>query len=285
MGLRRTLRPPAPGPAVWALALATAIWGIAPGVARGAEAQAPTSLRPVQTCLERNLPGRSSRQSVRFRRIDRLGAARVSQAEILWRRFGEEGAEFRARVRFRAPVELRGTSVLMVRSAPDAEVLVWLPELAEVRRLRGTRLGDTIFGTDFSFEDLERVVMGHSRGEARRRPDATLEGRDAWVLETRPEPGSDSSYRRMVSYVDQRTCVPVRVELYEPADRLRKLMKVPVPRIERRGSRWVPTLVLMRDLVEETHTELIVDSVAVDVELSKALFSEEALPAAPEETP
>ncbi len=236
-----------------------------------AEAPGPGDTLPVETCARRNLPSSSSRQSVRFRRVDRLGAARISQAEILWRRFGE-GA--RALVRFFAPEELRGSQVLLLQDAERAEALVHLPDLAEVRRVSGSGITGAVFGTDFSYEDLERVLGVYAEGASRRLPDADVDGRDVYVLESAPARGEASQYERVVSYVDRRTCVPLRVDLFADEGRLRKVLKVHPKRIERRGTRWLPTLVLMKDVVEETYTELIVDELDLNLELSEALFSE-----------
>ena len=54
-------------------------------------------------------------------------------------------------------------------------------------------------------------------------------------------------------------------------------MTAPRPRIQRKGSRYVPTLLLMKDLRQETYTELIVDRVELDTELPGDLFDESRL--------
>jgi len=57
----------------------------------------------------------------------------------------------------------------------------------------------------------------------------------------------------------------------------------PAALVERQGSRWVATLMLMKDMVEETHTELVIDAVAIDLEIPDDVFSEAGLTRAPEE--
>lgn len=240
----------------------------------GSVASPPQDVSRIESCVRRNLPERSSRQAVRFRAVDRLGSARVSQAEILWHRFA--GGP-RALVRFLAPDELEGSALLLVQSEDRADIFLYLPELEGVRRVTGRKVAGALFGTDFSYEDVERLLGLYAEGGSRRLPDAEVDGREAWVLESRPSRGGESQYARVVSYVDRRTCVPLRIDLFERDDRLRKVLKVPRQRVERRGTGWLPTLVLMKDLVETTYTELIVDDVILDVELSHKLFEEREL--------
>ena len=45
-----------------------------------ASAGAAELLAPVESCVQRNLPERSSRHAVRFRTVDRTGSARTSSA-------------------------------------------------------------------------------------------------------------------------------------------------------------------------------------------------------------
>ncbi len=251
------------------------------GGAGGAEREsvAPdAAVTRVQACVRRNLPERSSRQAVRFRAVDRLGAARVSQARILWRHF-DEGA--RALVRFNAPEELQGSALLVVQDGERAEMLLYLPDAGRVRRVTGPGVAGAVFGTDFSYEDLARVLGLYAEGPSRRLPDAEEQGREAWVLESRPAEGSGSGYARIVTYVDSRTCVPLRMDFFDANDRPRKLMKVPEQRIERRGSDWLPTLILMKDLAEETYTELIVDEIELDLDISRSRFTESGLQTSP----
>lgn len=228
----------------------------------------------VADCVRRNLPQLSARQALRLRAVDAAGGVAVSQARLMWRRFG---AGTRAVLRLSAPEEVRGSALLVRQPGAGGEssLLLHLPELGGVRRVSGPAAGHSLFGTDFSPEDFARLQGLVTDPAPRRLTDGLEQGLDVWVVETRP--AKSSAYTRIVSHVDQRRCVPLRVELYGEGGRLLKEAKVPKQRIARAGKGWVPTLVLMRDLRTGTYTELIVDDVELEAELPEELFSERAL--------
>ena len=98
-----------------------------------------------------------------------------------------------------------------------------------------------------------------------------------FVLEGRPSRAEESAYERSVSFVDQERCIPIRTELYEQGERLRKLLLIPVEEISREADSWVPRHVLVKDLVNETQTELLVDEIELNKQLPRKLFSEREL--------
>ena len=71
--------------------------------------------------------------------------------------------------------------------------------------------------------------------------------------------------------------MPVRVELYEKGDRLRKVIHVPVESVTLDGKVWVPRRVRLDDQVSGSYTELLVDEVETEAKLPRKLFSERAL--------
>ncbi len=108
-------------------------------------------------------------------------------------------------------------------------------------------------------------------------PTVEVEGRKVFVLEGRPSRGEESAYERIVSFVDQERCIPIQTELYEKGERLRKVMVMPAEKITKEAESWVPRLVLVKDLVNKTQTELLVDEIELDKKLPRKLFSESEL--------
>jgi hypothetical protein len=51
-------------------------------------------------------------------------------------------------------------------------------------------------------------------------------------------------------------------------------MVMPSEKITREAESWVPRLVLVKDLVNKTHTELLVDEIELDKKLPRKLFSQ-----------
>ncbi len=234
----------------------------------------PEDVREVTDCMKANQPRLSAEQEVSFRVVDRLGSARVSNAKIYWQKAKDRT---NALVRFTAPSDLRNSALLMIEKEKRSDMFMFLPELRKVRRISQRTVSGSMFGTDFSYEDFERFQGLAEDGDTKRLPDSTVEGRAAFVLEGRPARGEESAYERVVSYVDRERCVPLRTELYETGDRLRKVMVAPSEKVERQDSVWVPRLVLVRDVLDETQTELTVEKIELDKKLPRKLFSEREL--------
>jgi hypothetical protein len=228
----------------------------------------------IADCVKANQPQLSAEQTVTMRTVDRAGSARVSSATIYWQKFGENS---KALIRFSAPEDLRGSALLMLQKGEHADIFMYLPELRRVRRVTKRSVTGSMFGTDFSYEDFERFQGLAADGDAKRLPDEEVEGRKVFVVEGRPSRGEESAYERIVSFVDQERCIPVHTELYEKGERLRKVMVMPSEKITREAESWVPRLVLVKDLVNQTQTELLVEEIALDKKLPCKLFSESHL--------
>jgi len=228
----------------------------------------------ITDCVKANQPQLSAEQTVTMRTVDRMGSARVSNATIYWQKFGENS---KALIRFSAPEDLRGSALLMIQKGERADMFMYLPELRKVRRVTKRSVSGSMFGTDFSYEDFERFQGLAADGETKRLPDAEVEGRKVFVLEGRPSRAEESAYERIVSFVDQERCIPIHTELYEKGERLRKVMVMPSENITKEADSWVPHLVLVKDLVNKTQTELLVDEIELDKKLPRKLFSEREL--------
>jgi hypothetical protein len=250
--------------------LLVALLGL-PGLAYGG-----TSARDVEACVARNLPDESGALDFAVRVRDREGGSTRSAARLLWRR--PEGGLSRIVLRITEPEKTRGTSVLLVeRADADPEIFVRLPELEGVKRVSKGRLRGSLFGTDFSYEDFERLQGLAPRTVIELQEDFRVDGRAVWVLEARPDPDARSEYSRVISYVDQEYCLPLRMEFVDRHGKLRKLLSTDAAEIRAEGSRFVPAGFLMRDLRDRTETEVSLRRVEMDPGLSEQQFTEQAL--------
>jgi hypothetical protein len=258
-----------------ATAALTALLLLAAGMPAGAvDIDLGEDVDEIADCVKANQPKLSAEQTVTMRTLDRTGAARVSNAVIYWQKFGENS---KALIRFSAPDDLRGSALLMLQDGERADMFMYLPELKRVRRVTKRSISGSMFGTDFSYEDFERFQGLATDAEAKRLPDDEVEGRKVFVLEGRPSRGEESAYERIVSFVDQERCIPIYTELYEKGEQLRKVMLMPLEKITKEAESWVPRLVLVKDLVNKTQTELLVDEIELDKKLPRKLFSQAEL--------
>jgi len=223
---------------------------------------------PFERCLAAGAPSQIGSARLRAEAWDRTGHSSVSRAVIFWR---ESGGEVRVILRMTAPEELRGSSILLVENdESEPEAFVYLPEIEKVRRVRGRRLREPLFGTDLGYVDLERL-----RGLARREAveqwaDGEVEGRPAWVLEAR------SGRDQVVSWLDKSSCLPLRTEVIDRKGRLAKVIEV-TPESLGQADALVPHRLVIKDVLGETETRLDLEPVRLESPLPASFFEPEAL--------
>jgi hypothetical protein len=259
------------------LAVLLALLVAAERPARAEDASAPASAggaAPVEECLRRNLPQRSSVQSVRFQSKDRTGSTRMIAGTAYWKK-QDEGDLSRSLIRIDFPPDLRGSAYLLIERPETVDVFVYLPEYQKVRRITSHALAGSLFGTDFSYEDMRRLRHLFEAAAAERLPDAEVGGRAVRVV--RLVPPAESEYGEVKAWVDAETCVPLRLGLYARSGSLAKELSADPPSLARHGSVWVAHAVVLRDLQEQTETRLELGKLEVDVDVPDRIFSERTL--------
>jgi outer membrane lipoprotein-sorting protein len=228
----------------------------------------------VRKCLAANVPQQTSEQAVTFTAVDRTGFVTESTARLYWRRF-DNGS--RSTLCFSSPPDLRGSAVLLIAKEDRADIFMYLPELRKVRRINKRSVSGSVLGTDFSYEDLERLQGMSQERDLKRLEDAEIEGRAVYVVEGRPARGEESEYDRIVSHVDKETCVPLRMELFEGEDRTLKVLQTSHERVERSEAGFFPMWLRMDDAKAGTHTELVVHEIRTEHEIPEKTFTQRAL--------
>jgi hypothetical protein len=235
-----------------------------------ARSSAQGTIEEVQACMRANLPERSSVQAVELRLRDRTGSERVLAGEILWKRLPEDR---RWLLFLDEPQHVRGSAYLMIENGAREEMWVHLPELAKVRRIQSNTVAGSLFGSDFSYEDVKFLQRIAFQAEAQRLPDVVEDGRKLYAVQTTPAPGEGSAYEKVVAFVDSSSCVPLRMEFYAKGGAMVKKLDVDPGSLSQEGRGWVPRRIVIQDLESESRTTLAVSSVWLDVDLEDPLFT------------
>jgi hypothetical protein len=237
---------------------------------------ANASLAEIEACVSDNLPETSGRIEFSVEAIDRSGSVTTSRAEIRWRKDDEELARIILRVS--EPAKTAGTALLIIdRKSDQPEFFLRLPEIEKAKRVRSRRLRGPVLGTDFSFEDLQRLRDPLDRTDLELVGIAEVEGHAAWLLEATPGKSDDSEYTRVLTYVDQRDCVPIQIDLFEKGDELRKRLRAPKQDVRIVGDAYLPHVFVMEDLRRETRTIVRVDEFESSPDLPLEQFTKRAL--------
>jgi hypothetical protein len=261
------------------LALVCLAWVAAAPSARAQAPAAPVDpgVKEVQDCLRRNIPKSSSVQTVQFKSVDRIGGERTFRGKMLGARMDDGNR--RAKLCINQPAEMRGSEVLSIESndGRPPETFLYTTELRKVKRITGEGTGGSLFGTDFTYEDMQRIQQLNRPDRYERLPDAEVEGHPVYVLQSKPIDQSTSAYTKVISYVDKSLCVVLKSESYENGDRLRRVLTAkPDGMFEEHGI-YAPTEVVMKDVRDETHTTVAVEEFEVDGDVDRRSFEQSTL--------
>lgn len=240
-------------------------------VAGPASAQAPDPVAEVRDCLKRNVPKQSSVQTVHFTSFDRIGGSREFRGKILGKTM-EDGTR-RGKLCISQPPEMRGSEVLSMEVKGAApENFLYTNELRKTKRVTGDGAGGSLFGTDFTYEDMQRFMQLNRPESTTRLPDAEVDGHAVYVVQAVPTEGAASAYTKVLSYVDKETCVVLKSESFETGDRLRRVLTAKTEGMfEEKGVR-APSEVTMKDVRDTTHTVVVIEELEVDGDVDSRSF-------------
>jgi hypothetical protein len=254
------------------LTLGMVAWTLLGAGAPAAVAAPLETTEDIQACARHNLPQQTSMQHVEIESEDRVGARRKLEARVYWKRFEEHP---RVMIKVDEPSEVRDAAYLAIEAdeGEDETIYMYLPALKNIRRVSAKTAADSLWETDFSYEDMKYLQGVALRGSQKRLPDAEVEGHPVYVLEVVPASSTPSAYERVVVFLDQETCIPLRTEFYENGDRPRKVLSASIDSIREEGTRWSAREYSMRDLKTETRTWLRVTKSEIDSDLPDRLFN------------
>ncbi len=241
----------------------------------GDDALPGKSLDEIRECISRNQPRETAIEEIVMRTYDRAGGERNFEATIYWKR-GADGLS-KLRLRVEAPDDLRGAAYLALEREDNVDMYAYLPELQRVRRITPRAASGSLFGTDFSYEDFQRIRDIGAHATLTQRAGGEHQGRPVFVIEARPEPGTESAYEKVVTHVDRETCVPLKMEFYEAGAKPRKVLSVDPTSLSREGDIWVAKRITMTDLREQGESLLELKSVKLDVEIPDREFTRSRL--------
>ena len=102
-------------------------------------------------------------------------------------------------------------------------------------------------------------------------------GRPVWVVEAELRRPRQAAAQRVVSHVDQESCIPIRVETWDAAGRLQRILSVDPAQLVREQGRWVPREISFEDVGSGSHGSVRVTSLELDASMALGLFTVKSL--------
>jgi hypothetical protein len=177
--------------------------------------------------------------------------------------------------RLTEPPSLRGMTVLMVEAKDRShDAFLYLPSLALVRRVTTAQRGDAFFGTDVTYEDLERqraqdyalgaVTLAETAGERVYRIDAT--------------PRRSYNYARVRFSLALSDLAILRTDYFKRgAAEPFRVIELPRAGMVVQGGHVLPTRIRVESRDRGTTTEVWIRDLRIDPELDPHLFSVKTL--------
>lgn len=193
-------------------------------------------------------------------------------------RFGDRTTEFtswsrgedEALIEFTSPGEA-GQKILR----RDDQIYLFYPDAAELIRLKGSALRDSVMGSDMSYEDMT------AGGGLLADYDATLvgtervDGRESYVIDLDAKT-RDVPYAEQRVWIDAERFVGLKTEMYSRSGDLLKVMRA-LELTEQAGKIFPVRLRIEDKLRSNTYTEFVFDEIEVDVAIDPSRFSLEEL--------
>lgn len=215
---------------------------------------ADDAVQKILDCMRANIPQTLRVQEIELNATDRGGGARTLKGKLF--AMNDKGL-IRAMLRVSAPSDLSGAAYLMRETAEGKsdEMYMFLPALNRVRRISGASAEGSLLGTDFSYNDVRQMETAFGGAQPTLEKPAQIENRAVNVLSVKIKPGDSARYSAMRSWVDQKTCVALKVDFLE-GDKPRKELTAPAAGLTQAGNYWYPAQVMMHDLKDNTSTTL-----------------------------
>lgn len=225
----------------------------------------------IRACVRKNFPTTSSTQTFQLKTVGRDSSERTLHAEAYWKR--EDDGKAKVMLSVNSPEDLKGSSYLMLEKETRDDLFMYLPAAGRTKRILGNQTSSPLWGTDFSYEDIKQVQGIFDSGKLVREADGEVAGKKVYVLSFSPDKVEESAYRKLMTYVDQETCVALQTDFYEAGEDPRKRLTIKPEEVKKDGVRWIPYFYEMKDLRDGTHSELRIEKWVLDTNLPDRLFN------------
>lgn len=244
--------------------------------AQAADAPKPAkNAAEVLACVRANVPPALRIQDLELTTTDQGGTAHTLKGRLFV--ITEKGAagpgEARAMLRVEDPPQLAGAAYL-VRETDDYlrdGMFVYLPSVKRVRRVTGTFADGSLLGTTFSYYDFKQIQNAFGDLDATLEAPVTIADRAAQVLVFKPRAGTETRYSRVRAWIDQTSCLPLKVDFYE-GETLRKQLTTTPGALRQSGGYWHVSESEIVDLKDKSRTRLRILKVNNTKELAGRYF-------------
>lgn len=225
----------------------------------------------LKACFERLENISSLKQEISFLTYAGAQSTGRSGVDISWKALAKNDS--RILVRVTNPPARVGVGLLILEEQQAAPSLhMYLPELRSVRRISGNTLNGSLLSSDFTYEDFLHLYGLTNASKIVRLENTMISDRDVYVSELTPK-DKQSGYSKIRSFIDQQWCVPLQVDFYAKNKAIKKTLVVEPEDIQEVDGYRLPLKFSMKNLVDDTRTDVSIESIEINKPISDGKFS------------
>lgn len=190
------------------------------------------------------------------------------------------GVDNQRLVRFLAPADVKGTTILLVeRTKADDDMWIYLPGLRKTRRLVASNKKDSFAGTDFSYGD----VIGHAVEAWRHKiiGEDNSPGEDCYIVESVPASDTirdNTGYSKRRSWISKNRFTLLKLETWDAEGQLLKQAEFgDFRQVDVAHKKWIAMRSRARNVQTGHTTDIVFSDYHVDPAVSDALFTARSL--------
>jgi len=186
-----------------------------------------------------------------------------------------DNGESRTLLRFTEPADIKNTG-LLTYNYPDKDNSQWiyLPALDRARRIAASRKGGRFVGSDLYYEDLQKREV--QKDNHRILGNGKVGGASTTILESTPVDSDNSVYNKRVSWIHEKTLIPLRIDYYTASGK-NPVKQFKANKIKKIQGYWTVVDSTVTDLSSGHQTRLVTQAIVYDQTLPDSLFSQQAL--------
>ncbi|MFQ6115872.1 MAG: outer membrane lipoprotein-sorting protein [bacterium] len=223
--------------------------------------------------------GKDIKAKVLMKLISKSGKERIRELTMLRLNMGENG-EQKYYMYFHRPADVRKMTFMVWKYlGKNDDRWLYLPSIKLVRRIAANDKHSSFVGSDFTYEEVSGREVSEDTHTLK--SEEALNGKPVYVVESVPKDARSAYYRRKVSWIDQETFLPLKVEYYDKRGELYKIFTADT--IE--SVQGIATIMqrTMANVQNGHHTVVTFKEVKYNVGLKDNIFSERYLRGAPRE--
>lgn len=228
-------------------------------------AQAIT-VNEVLDSMEANENAQSARMIMTMTVIDPSGRETVSELVSLSADKGDKSL-----MEYTAPARIKGMKILSLNDGDD--IWFYSPRTARTRKIASNQKGQSVNNSDFSYEDMSSSDR-RTDYDCKLLADTVINGLPHFTIDMKPK-NSETSYSRIIFYVDKKTYMPLEGRFFDESGALWK--RLFMKNVSKIGAYWTAESIEMQNVLKGSRTIMKTGKVEYDIPLDPELFSERTL--------